>query len=105
MTSKPPKIMRTDLESNLQTKIAKWLRSKGCFVMVLTPGKGIPRGVSDVFFCYEGFYGFLEVKKAKNAKRQPGQEQFVKKMDEWSFARIVYPENYEEVLKEIEAML
>lgn len=73
--------------------------------MKLTPIMGIPKGTSDVFFCKEGFYGFLECKKSKNASRQPGQEQFVKKMDEWSYAKVVYPENWEEVSKELEQML
>ena len=90
-------------ESNLQQKITKWLRSQKCFVWKMQ--QNTQAGVSDLFFCYEGFYGFLEVKRSKTAKRRPGQEAFVRKMDEWSYARVVWPENWPEIQKELKEML
>jgi len=88
-------------ESKLQTEIAKYLRSLGCWVMVIQPQAGIPTGTSDIFFCKEGFYGFIEVKTAKSSPFQPLQKEFVAKMDKWSWARIVYPENWLEIKKEL----
>lgn len=69
------------------------------------PGLGTPTGVADIFFCKEGFYGWLEAKGSARAKKQPGQERFVEKMDEWSFARFVHPDNWEQVKAELEPML
>lgn len=92
-------------ESDLQTTIVRHLRSKGCFAWKMQQNATTPAGVSDVFFCKEQFYGFLEVKRSKNAPRRPGQEAFVRKMDEWSYARVVWPENWPEIKKEIEELL
>lgn len=93
------------LEKDFQSKIMKWLRSKKAFAMKCQQNATTRAGISDIFFCKEGFYGFIEVKKSKTAKRQPGQEEFVKKMNEWSWAKVVYPGNWEETQKELEEML
>lgn len=92
-------------ESDIQSKIAKWLRSKGCFVWKCQQNATTQRGVADLFFCYEGFYGFIEVKRAKNAPRQPGQEAFIEKMNNWSWAKVVWPENWEQTQRELEDLL
>lgn len=73
--------------------------------MVIQPQVGIPTGTSDIFFCKEGFYGFIEVKASKTAKFQPLQKEFVEKMNDWSWARIVYPENWQEIKTELDKLL
>lgn len=105
MTSKPPKLIRSDLESNLQSTILKWLKSKGCFACKMQQNATTKVGVADVFFCHKGFYGFLEIKQHKDSPRRPGQEAFIRKMDKWSFGRLVYKENWTEVKKELEDLL
>lgn len=96
-------------ESDFQGKtVIPWLKKQGCFVMKAQAGPGVPKGTADVFFCKEGFYGWLECKQAKNAEKQPGQEPFVKKMSEWSYARFVWGgknSNWPEVKKELEEIL
>ncbi len=92
------------IESRLQSEIIKYLRSKHCFVMKCG-GAGVPTGTSDIFFCYEGFYGFIEVKRSKGSPFQPLQPEFLKKMHDWSWAKAVYPENWLEIKSELEAML
>lgn len=92
-------------EGKLKTEVVKWLRAKGCFVWICKQDSTTQKGVADLFFCIEGMYGFLELKATKNSPRRPGQEAFIKKMDEWSYARMVYPENWNEVKKELEYML
>lgn len=103
--TKTAKTTKTVKESDFQAKIIKWLRSNGCFVMKNQQNATTQKGVADVFFCKEGFYGFLEVKKSKNAKRQPGQEAFIAKMDDWSYGKLVYPENWTDIQSELEEML
>lgn len=93
------------LESKHQTDVINFLKGKGCFVMKITPVPGIPKGTADVFFCKEGFYGFIECKAAKDSTKQPGQEQFIKKMDGWSYGKFSYPEIWPEIKKELESIL
>lgn len=93
-------------EADFQSKIIKYLRSKKCFVWKMQQNATTQAGVADIFFCIEGFYGFIEVKKSKSAKRRPGQKEFIEKMDGWSWARIVWPgECWENTKKELEEIL
>lgn len=92
-------------EKTLQSKLTRYLKGKGCFVMVLQPQAGVPSGTADIFFCKEGFYGWIECKASKNARFQPLQREFVAKMNEWSWARVVYPENLDQTKSELDAIL
>ena len=92
-------------EKTLQTNIIKYLKSKKCFVMKLTVVPGVPTGTSDVFFCLEGFYGFIEVKASKTAPFRPLQPEFISKMNEWSWAKAVYPENWSRIKDELDTIL
>lgn len=93
-------------ESDFDKLVVKYLKSRGCFVMKLTPGVGgVPVGVSDRVFFKEGFYGFIEVKKSAKAPFRPLQKEFLEKMHEWSWAKAVYPENWEDIKKELDLLL
>lgn len=92
-------------EAEFQKKVIRWLRSKKCFVWKCQQNATTRAGVADLFFCREGFYSFLEIKKSKNAKIRPGQKEFIAKMDDWSYAKFVYPENWEEIKAELNEML
>lgn len=91
------------LERDFQKKVVSWLKKHKCFVIKNDPT--VHAGVADLFFCKEGFYGFIECKKSKTAKFRPGQKEFLAKMDEWSWARAVFPENWDEIKKELEGLL
>lgn len=92
-------------ESQLQSEIIKWLKINGCIVIKHSVKSGVPAGTADLSFYCEGFYGFIEVKSSAKAKVQPLQREFIEKMNEWSWAKFVYPENWEEVKAEIAGML
>lgn len=92
------------IESKLQSEIIKWLKNKGCFVMKCD-GSGVPAGTSDILFCFEGFYGFIEVKAAKSSPFRPLQKEFLQLMSKWSWAKVVYPGNWDEIKSELEGML
>lgn len=84
----------------IKKKIIKWLKSKKCIVFEIDDAA--------VVFFLEGFYGFIEVKKTKTSPRRPGQEAFVRKMDEWSWAKIVWGgknTNWPEVQDELKEIL
>lgn len=88
-------------ESYFQGKVIKWLKEQGCYVIKNTANPGVPLGCPDVFFCKGKFYGFIEVKPSKSSKFQPLQKETVAKLDDWSYARVVHPENWEDVKKEL----
>ena len=92
-------------ESIFQTKIIRYLKSRGCYVIKNSAVVGVPVGCPDVVFFKEGYYGFLEVKASKRSKFQPLQKETLKKLDDWSYARAVYPENWDEIHAELEDML
>ena len=93
------------LEKDFQAKVIKYLKSKGCFTWKMQQSATTRVGVADVFFCKEGFYGFIECKKAKNSPLRPGQKQFIEKMNNWSYGAIAYPENWAKIRKELEIIL
>lgn len=92
-------------EADFQSKIVKWLRSKGCMVLKYQQNATTRAGIPDIIFLKEGFWGAIEVKKSKTAKFRPGQKEMVVKMNEMSWAKAVYPENFDETKKELEEIL
>jgi len=92
-------------ESDLQSKIRKYLKSKGCYVLVIRPQPGIPDGCSDIIFMLEGFWGAIEVKDTPKAKWQPLQKETLEKFNAWSWGKRVDPTNWLEVKNELENIL
>lgn len=93
------------VESTLQTNIRKYLKSKGCYVLVIKPQPGIPDGTPDIIFMLEGFWGAIEVKTDELSKYQPLQKEILEVFDAWSWARRVDPSNWPSVMQELEHML
>lgn len=93
------------LEKDFQAKVVRWLKSKDCVVIKYQQNATTRAGVPDLIFLKDGFWGALEVKKAKNAPFRPGQKQMVEKLDSMSWAKVVYPENYDRIKKELEEIL
>lgn len=92
-------------ESNLQTNIRKHLKSRGCYVLVITGGPGIPDGCPDIIFMLEGFWGAIEVKASPSARYQPLQKETIEKLDGWSWSRRVDPTTWPEVKAELDNIL
>lgn len=89
------------MESKLQSEIIKFLKARGAYVIKTRPGPGIPAGCPDIIFLYEGFYGCLEVKASDKSPFQPGQEHTIKVLDDWSWCKVVYPENWGTIKAEL----
>lgn len=92
-------------ESDFQAKVIKWLRSKGCIVFKMQQNATTRIATPDVLFLKEGFWGAIECKRSKSAKFQPGQKEMVKKLDDWSWAKVAYPENWAEIRAELDVIL
>ena len=88
-------------ESEFQKNLKKELKKifPGCIVTKLDSGN--IQGIPDLLILYKNKWAALELKKNSKASKRPNQEFYVKKMNEMSFSRFVYPENKEEVLNEL----
>ena len=88
------------LESGFQDRLIHTIKTRfpGCMVFKMEQVQGIP----DLLILFGNKWASLECKKAAGAKKRPNQEYYVKRMDEMSFSRFIYPENKEEVLHELE---
>lgn len=93
-------------ESKFQSIVTNWLKKKGCFVLTTTVLPGIPTGCPDVIALMPGGgWVALECKKDAKSKFRPLQKETIKKLNEMYFSRAVYPENWDEVKKELEAII
>lgn len=92
-------------ESDFQAKVIRWLRSQKCVVMKYQQNATTHAGLVDLFFVKDGFWGAAELKKSKTAKFRPGQKEMIKKLDAMSWCKAIYPENFNEVKKELEDLL
>lgn len=93
------------MEKKVQTRLIKYLRSKGCYVIKTKPGPGVPVGCPDVIALYEGWWGAFECKASAKAPFQQLQEHTIEKLNNWSLAVVVHPDNIEEVISQLEKML
>lgn len=90
------------MESKLQSKIIKFLKQKGAYVVKTKPGPGTPVGCPDILFLYEGAWGAIECKASEGARYQPGQEATLRRLQDWSpFVYTASPENWDLICKEL----
>lgn len=60
------------------------------------------QGIPDQTFYHGPNWAMFEFKREANSDLQENQDYFIDKFDEMSFARFVSPENYDEVLDEVQ---
>ena len=92
-------------EADFQSKVLKYLRSKGCIAYKMQQNATTRIATPDVLFIKEGFWGAIECKAGPRAKFQPGQKEMVAKLDGWSWARVAYPQNWDIIKSELEEIL
>lgn len=90
------------LESKFQKELMDEIRElyPGCVIVKNDPS--YIQGFPDWTIFYKDKWAILETKKDKDAKKQPNQDYYVDKLNGMSFSRFVYPENKEEVLRELQ---
>lgn len=93
------------LESKFQKELMDEIKRlfPGCVVM--KNDSEYIQGFPDWTILYGKRWAVLEAKREKNARHQPNQDYYVAKLDDMSFSRFVYPENKEEVLRELQQAL
>ena len=89
-------------ESRFQAKLINRLKDMfpGCIVM--KNDSSYIQGIPDLTILYNNKWAMLECKQSENASRQPNQEYYITKTSNMSFARFIYPENEEEVLRDLQ---
>ena len=91
------------LESKFQADLIKDIKTMfpGCVVM--KNDSSYIQGIPDLLVLYNDRWASLECKKSEGARKQPNQEYYVEKLDSMSFSRFIFPENKEEVLRELQS--
>lgn len=89
-------------ENKFQSDLIKELKLifPGC--VVLKNDCNYLQGFPDLTIFYKDKWAVLECKKQAGAPTRPNQEYYVDVLNEMSFSRIIYPENKEEVLRELQ---
>ena len=88
-------------ESKFQSELKKELEKRfpGCIVTKLDSNN--IQGIPDLLILYNNKWATLENKRSSKASKQPNQEYYVDRMNKMSFSRFIYPENKDEVLKDL----
>lgn len=90
------------LESKFQADLIKELKNRFPGSIVTKLDSGHIQGIPDLLVLYNDKWATLECKKESSSSKRPNQDYYVKKMNEMSFSRIIFPENKEEVLDELQ---
>jgi hypothetical protein len=90
------------LESKFQKELMDEIRDlyPGC--VIVKNDSSYIQGFPDWTIFYKDKYAIIEAKREKNAKHQPNQDHYVEKMNSMSFSRFAYPENKDEVLRDLD---
>lgn len=90
------------VERDFQASLIRELKDifSGCIITKLD--SSYKQGLPDLLILYKNKWATLECKKIVKAKKRPNQDYYVGLMDEMSFSRFIYPENKEEVLRELQ---
>jgi hypothetical protein len=73
---------------------------EGCIILKNDPS--YIQGFPDLTILWKKRWAVLEVKRSENESWQPNQEYYINYLNRMSFARVVYPENREEVLYDLQ---
>lgn len=79
------------------------LRFPGCIILKNDPT--YKQGIPDLLILYKKHWAMLECKKSADEPFRPNQELYLERLNYMSFASVIFPENKEKVLNEMEQAL
>lgn len=93
------------LEKDYQKKLVIKLKEMfpGCLVM--KNDAQLKQGIPDLLILHNNKWAALEVKNSEKAHHQPNQDIYVDRLNGMSYATFIYPENEEQVFKELRRVL
>ena len=92
-------------ESDLQSRVVRKLRERLPGAQIFKGDTRYQQGTPDLIILYEDRWAILEVKRSRNASKQPNQEFYVDKLNDMSYAAFIFPENEEDILHEVQRAL
>jgi len=94
-------MMSKKLESKFQKELMDEIKElyPGC--VCIKNDSGYIQGFPDWTVLYGDKWAVLEAKREEKASKQPNQDYYVDTLNGMSFSRFVYPENKEEVLRDL----
>lgn len=89
-------------EGRFKEELTKDLRDlfPGCHI--LKNDEQLLQGVPDMLILWGDRWAMLEVKRSATAPFQPNQEYWIEIFDQMSFAAVVYPENKDDILHDLQ---
>lgn len=90
------------VERDFQKNLVKEIKKRFPGSIVMKNDSNYIQGIPDLTLLYKNKWALLEVKKSPDEPFRPNQEYYINKADEMSIARIIFPENQEEVLDELQ---
>lgn len=90
------------LENKFKTDLCREIEEifPGSIVIHLDPNEY--QGIPDILILYKNKWAALEGKRSAKAHHQPNQDYYVDIMNKMSFSAFIYPENKEEVLRDLQ---
>ena len=92
-------------ENKYQSELIKKISTLYPQSMILKNDPNYIQGVPDLLVLFNERWVMLEVKASAKASHRPNQEYYIDKLNHMGFARFIYPENEEEVLRELDEYL
>ena len=94
--------MAKNKESDFQGTLIKDIKKRfpGCIVLKNDPN--YIQGIPDLSIFYKNKWAALECKRSENEPFRPNQKFYIQKMNSMSYASVIYPENKEDILNEIQ---
>lgn len=93
------------LESQFQRKLIQEIKRRYADAIIMKLDSGYKQGIPDLLVLYKNKWATLECKQCSGAGHRPNQDWYVGLMDKMSFSRFIFPENKEEVLRELDRFL
>lgn len=89
-------------ERSFQKDLIKELEELFPGIVILKNNPNYRQGFPDLLLLYEDKWAVLEVKRAADSPAQPNQIYYVETLGQMSYASFIYPENWEQVIHEIQ---
>ena len=90
------------LESQFQYHLKAELEARFPSCVIIKQDPNHLQGVPDLLVLWRDRWAMLETKRSRNAELRPNQEYYVQLFDDMSFSAFINPENYLEVLHDME---
>lgn len=92
----------THLESKFKRDLREEIESifPGCVIM--KNDAAYIQGIPDMIILYKNKWAILEVKRSATEIHQPNQDYYVDMLDDMSFSAFIFPENKEEVIRDLQ---